>query len=205
MDERMERDRRLKMEQLANEISQVRLEMKMRRDPETESVYTYITKQRICRKLLLLKRITVIPEQIVIKRLGVSIMRSSEEEQSDDGSLEYIKDAGSYTVEVVLDSDYKFEFRLNGRYNDISKENPTPFAIDDDEDEMDDDDDDVKAKKVKSKELKTNLKKWQRQKHANELLDDLVGIKRQSRYSELYNVSKIDLTQSAKQQQQIKT
>merc|ERR1712228_85416 len=203
LDERTERERRQKMEQLSNEISQIRLEMKMRRDPETESVYTYITKQRICRKLLLLKRITVSPEQVVIKRLGVSIM-NVESGDADDGSLDFIKDAGSYTIEVVLDSDYKFEFRLNGRYSDIAKSNPTPFAFDDEEDgdmDDDDDDDDTKAKKKKSKELKADLKKWQRRKHANQLLDDLVGIRRKSRYSELYNVSKTDLTEKPKQVQ----
>lgn len=148
------------------------------------------------------------PEQIVIRRLGVSIMKTPATDSADgdggDGSLEMIKEAGSYTVEVVLDSDpdYKFEFRLNGRYNDVARHVRIPFALDEEEDadEMDDEDEDNAGKtgkaktQKKSKEMKTELKKWRRQKHANELLDEIVGIKRKSRYSELYTVSKIDLT-----------
>ena len=203
MDQREERDRKMKMEQLSNDISQVRLEMKIRRDPETEEVYSYITKKRICRKLLLLKRITVQPEQIRIRRLAASILTRTD---GDDDAIAVetdpwsIREAGSYTIELELDNDYDytFEFRLNVRYNDIERDNKTPFSfMDDDKDSDDDDevmDDDAKKKRksAMTKEFRTNLKKWNRGKRANIMLDHLV--ERKSRYSDLYRVSKLDLT-----------
>lgn len=202
MDRRTERDRKLKMEQLANDISQVRMEMKIRRDPETEEVYSYVTKQRICRKLLLLKRITVSPEQININRLAASVLTRGGDDDDDDmnmRSLEMIRDAGSYVVSLDLDDDYdyKFEFRLNVRYNDIERSNKTPFVFDEeDADVSDDEDDKRKGKRALSNEMRTKLKKWNRGKRANIMLDHLLGTK--SRYSDLYNVSKLDLTPQAK-------
>ena len=188
------------METLSRDIAQVRFEMKVRRDPETDEVYSLITKQRIARKLLLSKRITVRSSQIVIRRLTASIFSSAAKEEGGgeggDGTLEVIKEAGSYTVELALDEAYgfQFDFRLNVRYNDIERTNPTPFAAaraeDDDEDE-DEDEVDVKSKKAKDKEMRTALKKWARAKHANQMLDHLL---RKSRYSALYSVSKLDLT-----------
>lgn len=188
------------MESLSTDIAQVRFEMKVRRDPETEEVYSYITKPRIARKLLLLKRITVHPSQIVIRRLTASIFSSSSKdedaEERGDGTLEIIKDAGSYTVELALDETYgfQFEFRLNVRYNDIERSNRTPFSIMADEDDAEDEEEDerdIKSKKIKDQEMRTALKKWSRGKHANQMLDHLL---RKSRYSELYSVSKLDLT-----------
>ena len=192
MDKREERDRKLKMEQLANDISQVRLEMKIRRDPENEEIYSYVTKQRICRKLLLLKRITVRPDQININRLAASVLSRGDDED-ETKELEMIKEAGSYIIELDLDNDYeyKFEFRLNVRYNDIERSNKTPFLFEEDDD-LSDDEDEKKRKKVITKEMRTNLKKWNRGKRANIMLDHLLGKK--SRYSDLYDVSKLDLT-----------
>eukprot|EP01083_Nonionella_stella_P046107 123475_1 len=196
MDKRAERDRRIKMEQLSNDITQVRLEMTVRRDPVTDEVYSYITKQRICRKLLLLKRVTLDPQQVEIKKLAVSILTRSED---DTGTLERIDSAGSYTIELLLDEvyDYPFEFRLNVRYNDIERTNKTPYALEEEDDSIDDEEDEVKLKKIVSQELKSNLKQWQRAKHANQMLDHLVLKK--SRYSELYEVSQLDLTKPQSQ------
>eukprot|EP01084_Bolivina_argentea_P309836 535975_1 len=194
MEQRIERDRKVKMEEISNDISQVRLEMKLRRDPETDNIYTRITKQRICRKLLLLKRITVKPEQIIITRLATSILTSIKDENI--GDIDVITESGSYIIKLALDDayDYQFEFRLNVRHNDIEKDNKTPFSLIDDDDDDDMDEDEVKRQKMKKKELRTNLKKWKRGKQAHQMLDSIVD--RSSRYSHLYNVSKLDLTQN---------
>mmetsp|Transcript_9406 Transcript_9406/g.15144 ORF Transcript_9406/g.15144 Transcript_9406/m.15144 type:complete len:330 (-) Transcript_9406:73-1062(-) len=200
--QRGERDRKRKMETLSDDISQVRLEMKIRRDPETQAVYTYITKRKICRKLLLFKRITVYPEQVQITRLAESILTRGVDGDGEAGSLDMIKEEGSYIISLNLDAsyDYKFEFRLNVRYNEVERENKTPFALGEDERDSDVEEEEetvsVDGKKTKkkgeNKELRTALKKWRRRKQANLMLDHLVDEK--SRYSALYAVSKLDLT-----------
>jgi len=200
LEKRQQRERQQKMEALSTEIAQVRFEMKVRRDPESEEVYSMITKQRIARKLLLLKRIMINPSQIIIRRLSSSMFSAATNEEDEgergDGTLDVINDAGSYMVQLAVDEahGFQFEFRLNVRYNDIERENRTPFAMDEAEDEESDEDEerDSKGKKVKDKEMRTALKKWSRAKHANQMLDHLL---RKSRYSALYSVSKLDLTQ----------
>merc|ERR1712013_930957 len=195
----------------SDEMASVRLEMKVRRDPETGEVYTAISKGKICRKLLLLKRINVRPEQIRIRRLAQSLLTQSQSanETESANDLSSIVDAGTYSVSLLLDEDYgyAFEFRLNVRHNEIARSNATPFAAvegehaDADGDDDDDDDDaeaDAKSKKMEAQELRSKLKKWSRAKHANEMLDRLVHSK--SRYSHLYNISKLDLTPAQKTQ-----
>ena len=199
MDKRIERDRKVKMEQLSDDISQVRLEMKVRRDPQSEQVYTVISKRKICRKLLLLKRITVEPEQVQITRLAASIFTSNEDDDMNK-ELDMIRDAGSYIINLQMDTtyDYKFEFRLNVRYIDLAKDHKIPFLFNEEEDSDLEDEQDKKKQSKINKDMKTKLKLWRRGKQANEMLDHLVLHK--TRYSDLYKVSKLDLSHKSSKQ-----
>ena len=178
------------MKQLSDDITKYRMEMRLKKDPNTNEIYTKITKEKIARRLLIYK-------SILIKDYMSNIRIMDNKNVLEANELEYIDNEGSYTIKILLgndnsdsgsdnnNSDLKFEFRLNARSIFVSKETKNkPF---DWQRIINNEQGDEIIQKMPV-EMRKQLNKYNRSKTSHFILDDIYKRKdgTRSRYHHLY-------------------